>query len=48
MRKSEHYLASMQAVIEANFLTTGQKIEVLETLMDDQKLELWKEKEAEK
>lgn len=48
MRKSEHYLASMQAVIEATFLTTGQKIEVLETLMDDQKVELWKEKGDEK
>lgn len=48
MRKSEHYLAAMQAIVEANFLTTEQKIEVLETLMDDQRVELWKEKEAEK
>lgn len=45
MKKSEAYLAAQLAVIEADFLSTAQKVDVIETLMEDKKLAIWREEQ---
>jgi len=42
MRKSEHYTFAMKAVLEYEMQAT-QKLEVLETLMEDRKLAVFSE-----
>lgn len=49
MKKSEHFEIAMKAVIEDSTIKTVDKIEVLETLMSEQKIALMiEEREAER
>lgn len=45
MKKSERYTMAVLCVLEDGILDGNQKIEVLETLMEDRKVALWSEKE---
>lgn len=49
MKKSELYQIAMIAVVNSNFLNAGEKLEVLERLMEDKTMAGWSEKkEAER
>lgn len=45
MKKSEQYQAAMRAVVAYNSLSADQKIEVIDTLLSDQRLAVFSEKE---
>lgn len=47
MKKSDQYLMAQLAVLDAN-IPGIQRLEILETLRDAQKVELWSEEQAAK
>lgn len=47
MKKSEKYRLAMCAVLENSYLTTTDKLEILDVLMDDRRTALFTEKRGE-
>ena len=47
MKKSERYYMAMLAVINSNHILSDEKLEIIETLMDDKGLAEWSEKAEE-
>lgn len=48
MKKSERYTMAMAAVVECGYMHSSNKIEIIETLLEDRKVALWSEKEEKK
>lgn len=48
MKKSEIYKFAQIAILHEQDMSAGAKLEVLEELMDAEKLALWREKQEEK
>ena len=48
MKKSEQYRLTQIAIIKNSYLSAEEKIEILKTLISDEEIELYKEREADK
>lgn len=48
MKKSEQYRLTQIAIINNSYLSAEEKIEILKTLISDEEIELYREREAEK